>query len=50
MDREEELQQEPLDSLWLELIIEAKQCGITLEQIRTFIEQDPNGEESSQMR
>ncbi|MFJ7744489.1 anti-repressor SinI family protein [Peribacillus sp. NPDC097295] len=50
MDCEEELQQKPLDSLWLALIIEAKQCGITLEQVRKFIEKDSGGVATHQIR
>lgn len=44
MDCEKKLQEEQLDRMWLALIIEAKQCGITLEQVRKFIEKDSGGE------
>ncbi|MFE0503290.1 anti-repressor SinI family protein [Peribacillus butanolivorans] len=32
-------QQEPLERMWIALIIEAKQSGITKEQVRKFIRQ-----------
>ena len=50
MDCEKKLQEEQLDRMWLALIIEAKQCGITLEQVRKFIEKDSAGKETQQIR
>ncbi|MFF2588744.1 anti-repressor SinI family protein [Peribacillus butanolivorans] len=32
-------QQEPLERMWIALMIEAKQSGITKEQVRKFIRQ-----------
>lgn len=49
MDCEDKLQ-EPLDRMWLALIMEAKQCGITLEQIKAFIKNDSGGEMSHHLR
>ncbi|MGE7118648.1 anti-repressor SinI family protein [Peribacillus sp. NPDC046944] len=50
MESRNRLKQEQLDKIWLALIMEAKRIGLTIEQVKKFIEKNSSDEPAQKIR